>query len=48
MIFLKLLRMIILSQKIMNSIIQFVCIVTKILKNHIERYTDAFLNDIRI
>ena len=48
MISLKLLRITTLLQEVMNSVIQFVCIVTKILENHIKRYTDAFLNDIRV
>ena len=45
---LKLLRMITLLQKIMNSVIQFIHIMIKILENHIKRYIDAFLNDIKI
>ena len=45
---LKFLRMMILLQEVMNSVTQFVYIVTKILEDHIERYTDTFLNDIRV
>ena len=48
MTFIELLRMIILSQKITNSVAQFVRIIMKILKNHISDVARSFLNDINV